>query len=106
MAVLGSCWVIRILSITSAAGAMLVSEVDRVLGVAAVIDAAVGPIKSRRQGHGAGGLMLSLAEMMLTGGDFLADLDVRRADEAAAGLRAVSVAAGVDHCSAVGPPPR
>ena len=35
--------------------------------------------------------MLSLAEMMLTGGDFLADLDVRRADEAAAGLRAVSV---------------
>jgi hypothetical protein len=78
-------------SITSAAGVMLVSEVDRVLGVAAVIDAAVGPIKSRRQGHGAGGLMLSLAEMMLTGGDFLADLDVRRADEAAAGLRAVSV---------------
>jgi hypothetical protein len=76
-------------SVTPTAGVVLVAEVDRVLGVAATIDAAVGPIKSRRQGHGAGGLLLSLAEMMLTGGDFLADLDVRRADEAAAVLRAV-----------------
>jgi hypothetical protein len=76
-------------SLTSAAGVMLVAEVDRVLGVVSAIDTAVGPIKSRCQGHGAGGLLLSLAEMMLTGGDFLCDLDGGRADEAGAELRAV-----------------
>lgn len=74
---------------TASAGTVLVAEVDRVLGVAAAIDTAVGAIKSRRQGHGAGGLVLSLAEMMLCGKDFLVDLDRCRADEAAAKLRAV-----------------
>ena len=77
-------------SLTAVAGVVLVAEVDRIAGVAAAIDAAVGPIKTRRQGHGAGGVVLALAEMMLAGGDFLSDLDVGRGDSAAGGLRAVA----------------
>lgn len=75
---------------TPAAGLVLVAELNRVLGVVATIDAAVGPIKVRRQGHQAGGLLLSLAESMLIGGDFLCDLDVLRADAAGRALRAVA----------------
>lgn len=77
-------------TVTPAAGFVLVAELERVLGVTAAIDAAVGPIKARRQGHGAGGLVLALAEMMLAGGDFLCDLDTTRADQAGAPLRAVA----------------
>lgn len=76
-------------SLTPAAGLVLVAELDRALGVQAAFDQAVGPIKARRQGHGVGGLLVALAEMMLAGGDFLTDLDVRRADAAGAALRAV-----------------
>lgn len=75
---------------TPAAGLVLVAELNRVLGVVTTIDAAVGPIKARRQGHQAGGLLLSLAESMLVGGDFLCDLDVLRADAAGRPLRAVA----------------
>jgi hypothetical protein len=74
---------------TRHAGLALVAELDRVLGIAPAIDAAVGPIKARRQGLGAGGLVLAAAEMMLAGGDFMADLDVQRDDTAGRALRAV-----------------
>lgn len=67
----------------------MVAEVDRVLGVAATIDGYVGRIKGRRQGLSAGELVLSMAESMLVGGDFMCDLDHLRADEAGAELRAV-----------------
>lgn len=67
----------------------MVAELDRVLGIASVIDARVGPIKARRQGLGAGGLVLAAAEMMLAGGDFMCDLDVQRDDVAGRELRAV-----------------
>jgi hypothetical protein len=76
-------------SLTPAAGLVLVAEVDRVLGVAAAIDAGVGSLKVRKRGLSAGGLVLSAAESMLAGGDFMVDLDHRRADRAGAALRAV-----------------
>jgi hypothetical protein len=76
-------------SVTDSAGLVLVTEVDRILGVASTIDAWVGRIKQRNQGLGAGELVLSMAECMLAGGDFMADLDHRRADTAGAELRAV-----------------
>lgn len=75
--------------LTAHAGLVLVAELDRVLGIASVIDDEVGPIKTRRQGLGAGGLVLSTAEMMLAGGDFMCDLDVQRTDGAGRVLRAV-----------------
>jgi hypothetical protein len=75
--------------LTSHAGLSLVAELDRVLGIESVIDGEVGPIKSRRRGLGAGGLVLSVAETMLAGGDFMCDLDYQRDDVAGAGLRAV-----------------
>ena len=76
-------------SLTTNAGLVLVAEVDRVLGVAATVDSFVGRIKNRRQGLSAGELVLSTAECMLAGGDFMVDLDHLRADRAGAALRAV-----------------
>ena len=77
-------------TVTGAGGLILIAELDRVLGIADTIDGAVGPIKERRQGHGAGGVMLALAESILAGGDFLCDVDVMRADAAGARVRAVA----------------
>ena len=63
---------------------------DRILGVASTIDSYVGSIKARRQGLSAGELVLSMAETILAGGDFMIDLDNQaRADGAGAALRAV-----------------
>ncbi|MGH8976045.1 MAG: IS1380 family transposase [Acidimicrobiia bacterium] len=76
-------------SLTARAGLVLVAEVDRVLGVAAAIDAAVGSFKARKRGLSAGEVVLSAAESMLAGGDFMVDLDHLRADRAGAALRAV-----------------
>lgn len=78
-------------ALTPAAGLVLVAEVDRILAVASTIDACVGSIKARRQGLSAGELVLSMAETMLAGGDFMSDLDNQaRPDEAGAALRAVA----------------
>src|SRR5680860_344696 len=76
--------------LTGTAGLVLVSELDRVLGLVSGLDAAVAPIKSRRQGHGPGGVVISLAEMMLAGGDFFCDLDSMRADTAGAKVRTIT----------------
>lgn len=76
-------------TLTPAAGLMLVAEVDRIVGVARTIDDWVGRIKQRNRGLSAGQLVVSMAESMLAGGDFMCDLDALRADEAGAVLRAV-----------------
>jgi len=76
-------------TLTPAAGLMLVAEVDRILGVASTIDDWVGRIKQRKRGVTAGQLVVSMAESMLAGGDFMCDLDTLRADTAGAVLRAV-----------------
>ncbi len=50
------------------------------LGVIESLDAAVGPIKRRDQGFGAGQLLVGLAAAQLAGEDFLVGLDRQRAD--------------------------
>ena len=76
-------------SLTPRAGLRLVAEVDRVLSVAATLDGHIGQLKTRRRGLSAGELVLSMAETMLAGGDFMCDLDFQREDGAGAALRAV-----------------
>ena len=69
---------------------MLVAEVDRILGVVRTIDDWVGRIKVRDRGLSAGEVVMSMAECMLAGGDFMCDLDnIARADVAGSALRAV-----------------
>jgi hypothetical protein len=76
-------------SLTPAAGVILIAELDRVLGLAETIDVHVGRIKQRRQGLSGGQLVLAVAETMLTGREFMVDLDHVRDDVAGAALRAV-----------------
>lgn len=78
-------------SLTATAGMVCVRETVRALGLVDAIDALVGPIKQRQRGLSAGEFVVSLAECQLSGGDFLADLDRARADQAAAALRTVAV---------------
>jgi hypothetical protein len=78
-------------NLTPAAGLVLVSQLDRILGVVGTIDAHVGWLKKRRRGLSPGQVVVSMAECMLAGGDFMVDLDHLRDDEAGTELRAVSV---------------
>jgi len=68
-----------------------VREAVRALGFVEAVDALAGPIKQRDRGLSAGEFVVSLAECLLGGGDFLADLDRARQDQPAAALRAVPV---------------
>src|SRR5258708_1920784 len=52
------------------------------LGVIEAIDAAVGPVKLRDRGFGAGQLLTGIAAAQLAGEDFLTGLDRQRADTA------------------------
>lgn len=76
-------------SLTPRAGLKLVAEVNRILSVADTLDGHIAPIKKRNRGLSAGKLVLSIAETMLGGGDFLTDLDHQRVDEAGQAVRAV-----------------
>jgi hypothetical protein len=67
-----------------------VAEAVRALGVIDAIDAFVGPIKQRDRGLSAGEFVVSMAECLLGGGDYMADLDRARAETAAAALRSVA----------------
>ena len=77
------------LRLTGHAGVAAVTEADRVLGIADGLDGAVGPVKQRRRGLTAGGLLLSMASAHLTGQDFLVGMDRRRADTAGQQLEPV-----------------
>jgi hypothetical protein len=52
------------------------------VGVIEALDAAVGPIKQRDRGFGAGELLTGIAAAQLAGEDFLTGLDRQRADAA------------------------
>jgi len=52
------------------------------LGVIGALDAAVGPVKQRDRGFGAGELLAGIAVAQLAGEDFLVGLDRQRADAA------------------------
>jgi len=69
-------------ALTANAGLAAVSELCRRLGVIGALDAAVGAIKQRDRGSGAGGLLTGIAAAQLAGEDFLTGLDRQRADAA------------------------
>jgi hypothetical protein len=69
-------------SLTANAGLAAVTELCDRLGVAEELDAAVGPIKQRDRGFGAGELLTGIAAAQLAGEDFLTGLDRQRADAA------------------------
>ena len=68
--------------LTPNAGLVAVSELCDRLGVIGALDAAVGPIKQRDRGFGAGELLTGIAAAQLAGEDFLVGLDRQRADAA------------------------
>ena len=69
-------------SLTPNAGLAVITELCDRLGVIGALDAAVGPIKQRDRGFGAGELLTGLAAAQLAGEDFLTGLDRQRADAA------------------------
>jgi Transposase DDE domain group 1 len=69
-------------SLTANAGLAAVTELCGRLGVIGALDAAVGPIKQRDRGFGAGELLAGIAAAQLAGEDFLVGLDRQRADTA------------------------
>ena len=75
--------------ITPRAGLHLLAKLNALLAVSATIDERAPTFKRRRRGLSLGRLIVSLAETMLSGGDFLIDLDHQRADGAGRPLRAV-----------------
>jgi hypothetical protein len=69
-------------ALTANAGLAVIGELCDRLGVAEELDAAVGPIKQRDRGFGAGELLCGIAAAQLAGEDFLTGLDRQRADVA------------------------
>ena len=69
-------------SLTPNAGLAVITELCGRLGVIGALDAAVGPIKQRDRGFGAGELLCGIAAAQLAGEDFLTGLDRLRADAA------------------------
>jgi Transposase DDE domain group 1 len=77
-------------SLTGNAGMVAVTELLDRLDVIGALDAAVGPIKQRDRGFGAGELLAGLASAQLAGEDFLVGLDRQRADAAGQALAPVA----------------
>ena len=69
-------------TLTAVSGMVAVTELVERLGVVEALDAAVGPIKQRDRGFGAGQLLVGLAAAQCAGEDFLVGLDRQRADVA------------------------
>ena len=69
-------------TLTPNAGMAAVAGLCDRLGVIGALDAAVGPVKQRDRGFGAGELLAGIASAQLAGEDFLAGLDRQRADAA------------------------
>jgi hypothetical protein len=69
-------------ALTANAGLAVITELCGQLGVIGALDAAVGPIKQRDRGYGAGELLTGIAAAQLAGEDFLTGLDRQRADAA------------------------
>ena len=67
-------------ALTANAGPAVISELCDRLGVIGALDAAVGPVRQRSGGFGAGELLTEIAAAQLAGEDFLAGLDGQCAD--------------------------
>jgi hypothetical protein len=83
-------------SLTPYAGLAISGELLRGLRLVELVDAElaaaarVAPVKRRRRGLSAGGLVVALAESQLVGGECFDDIEDLRADGAGAALRAVA----------------
>jgi len=77
-------------SLTAVSGMAAVTELVERLGVISAVDAAVGPIKQRDRGFGAGEVVVGLAAAQMAGEDFLVGLDRLRADVAGQVITPVS----------------
>lgn len=86
-------------SLTPVSGMVAVTELVDRLGVIGLLDAAMGPIKTRDRGHTGGQLLVGLAAAQLAGEDFLVGLDRQRADVAGQALAPV---AGLSSTTAAG----
>ena len=73
-------------SLTGNGGMVAVTELLDRLDVIGLLDVAVGPIKQRDRGFGAGELLVGMASAQLAGQDFLVGLDRVRADTAGQAL--------------------
>ena len=69
-------------SLTPNAGMAAITELCDRLDVTGALDAAVGPVKQRDRGFGAGELLTGIAAAQLAGEDFLTGLDRQRGDAA------------------------
>ena len=69
-------------ALTPNAGLAAITGLCDQLGVIEALDAAVGPVKQRERGFGAGELLTGIAVAQLAGEDFLTGLDPQRADAA------------------------
>ena len=69
-------------ALTANAGLAAITGLCDQLGVIGALDAAVGPVKQRERGFGAGELLTGIAAAQLAGEDFLTGLDRQRADAA------------------------
>ena len=69
-------------ALTANAGLAAVTGLCDQLGVIGALDAAVGPVRQRDRGFGAGELLTGIAAAQLAGEDFLTGLDRQRADAA------------------------
>ena len=77
-------------ALTPNTGLAVITELCERLGVIEALDTAVGPIKQRERGFGAGELLCGIAAAQLAGEDFLTGLDRQRADAAGQQLTPVS----------------
>ncbi len=73
-------------SLTGNGGMVTVTELLDRLDVIRLLDVAMGPIKQRDRGLGAGELLVGMASAQLCGQDFLVGLDRVRADTAGQAL--------------------
>ncbi|MEX0757640.1 MAG: IS1380 family transposase [Acidimicrobiia bacterium] len=77
-------------TLTPSAGLSVVAETVEKVGLLDELDSRIGPVKRRARGLTGGQLVVSMAESLLAGGDFLCDLDELRADTAGRELRTVA----------------
>ena len=83
-------------SLVRYAGLVVIGELARRLRLVELIDAELAverrarPVKVRRRGLSPGQLVVALSECQLVGGEFFADLEEVRADEAGSGLRTIA----------------
>lgn len=86
-------------ALTPVSGMAAVTELVDRLGMIKLLDAAVGPIKTRDRGYTGGQLLVGVAAAQLAGQDFLVGLDRQRADVAGQVLAPV---AGLSSTTAAG----